>query len=208
MRKILIFGEYGGKPLEWFVVDESDTYLTLWCRSTVATLPYAQGFSPYYDESSVRDFLENEFYEKAFSPEEKEKILQTELDLSENQTYYGAFNGGATAYRRPNISARAYLLSPREMIKTYALTEEEIFRADAEKLWTRSPFSLQTVSLVNCEKEIFDGKSPYFYVSESYNPRTDEIVSSNVPFSAYPNREHGVVPAVRIMRSAFKDTTQ
>lgn len=200
MRKSITFGALDGKKLEWLVIDDDGDALTLWCRSAVAKMSYAKSYSPFYDESGVRDFLENELYEKAFSPDERAKILQTELDLSENQTYYGAFNGGATAYRREPITARIYLLSAREIIKTYAIEAEEIYRAEAQMLWTRSPFSEQTVSLVNCKREILDGKSPYTYISESYNPISDTYNSTTVPYSAYPTAEHSVVPALRIKK--------
>ena len=200
MRENIKLGSWNGQTLEWLVVDRDDTSLTLWCKQTVAKMPFHQKFREYYSESIIRPFLEGEFYENAFSNEEKAKILDTVVDCSGNQTYDGALGAGASIYRCDPITAKVYLPSVREIMKTYALTNEEIYRADTERFWTRSANGHQTVSLINCSAEILSGKSPYTYDTESYNPIRDDYVTLTTPYFAYTNKEHSIIPVIRIKK--------
>ncbi len=200
MRKTVLFGSWEGKPLEWLVLQEDDTTLTLFCKQTVGTMPFSQKCCAYYAESDVRAFLEGEFYQTAFSPAEKTRIKETELDCTEYQTYYGAVSAGATAYRREPLTARVFLLSVREIMKTYALTPEELYRPSAAKFWSRSPYNHQDVSLIYCGDGILRGESPYTYESSSYDYTVDEIKTSTVPYSTYANKPSAVIPALRIAK--------
>ena len=200
MRENVKLGSWNGQSLEWLVVDGDDTSITLWCKQTVARMPFHKNFCEYYSESIIRPFLEGEFYENAFSTEEKAKILETAVDCSEKQTYYGTVSTGSLRYRCDPITAKVYLPSVREIMKTYALTNEEIYRADTERFWTRSPNGRQSVSLINCSKEILNGKSPYTYDTECYNPIRDDFVTLTTPYFADTNKEHSIIPVIRIKR--------
>ena len=200
MRKTILFGTWKDQPLEWLVIEETDTALTLWCKKVVANMPFSAEASAYYEESDVRAFLEGEFYEQAFSAKEKAQIIPTTLDMTEYQTYYGAVGVGATAYRRDSLTLPVFLLSVREIMKTYALTNEEIYHPDGGKLWTRSPESHRAVSLVDCTADILRGESPYTYESRSYDHTTGMVDSQTFPYFAFANSKNSVVPALRIRK--------
>lgn len=202
MREKITFGTWEGEPLTWLVLEETETECTLWCTRNVKTMPFSQSEKPtaYYAESDVRRFLQTEFYEAAFSEEEKARILETELDCTEYQTYYGAVGVGATAYRREPLGERVYLLSVREIMKTYALTKEELADGKRGLIWTRSPDSHTSVSLVDCTAGILRGDDPYTYETRSYDHTTGMVDSMTFPYTSYPTNNDCVVPAVRIRK--------
>ena len=200
MREKMIFGSWDGKPLEWLVLDKDGESLTLWCCRSVADMRFAEGYSPFYAESGVRRFLNDEFYSKAFSDVEKERILLSEIDMSERQTYFGTVSYGLPLFRREPLEERVYLLSVREMMSTDALTPDELYQVGKGKIWTRSPEMQQTVSTVHIDDEILKGKSPYVTVTESYDYMSDTVKSSRSPNSVYPTAIRGVVPTVRIRK--------
>lgn len=200
MKESVTFGSWQEKPLEWLIINDDGASLTLWCKQAVTKMTFSESCSGYYAESDVRRFLEGEFYENAFSEEEKARILKTELDCTEYQTYYGAVGVGATAYRREPLCDHVFLLSIREIMKTYALTNEEIYHENAGTLWTRSPESHRSVSLVNCSAEILRGESPYTYESRSYDHTTGMVDSTTFPYFGFATNTSSVVPAVRIKK--------
>ena len=200
MRRNITFGKWENKPLEWLVLEETETTLTLWCKRVVANMTFNESNSAYYEESNVRSFLENEFYEKAFTESEKKCIIPTELDCTEKQTYYGAVGAGATAYRRNSFMATVFILSVREIMRTYALTNEEIYHPDGVMFWTRSPNSHRSVSLVCCGKEILEGESPYTYESKSYDHTTGMVDSMTFPYDLFATGTSNVIPAIVIKK--------
>ena len=202
MREKITFGTWGGEPLEWLVIAQTETDRVLWCERSVASIPFSLGEKPtaYYAESDVRRFLGQDFYEGAFSEEEKTHILETELDCTEYQTYHGAVGVGATAYRREPLNERVYLLSVREIMRTYALTKEELANGKRGLIWTRSPDSHTYVSLVDCTAGILRGESPYTYETRSYDHTTGMVDSMTFPYTSYPTSLHSVVPAVRLRK--------
>ena len=202
MRETVIFGNWDGKPLEWLILSDDGNALTLWCMNVIKVMPFSkEQCSAYYAESDVRAFLEGEFYETAFSTKEKARIKDTELDCTEYQTYYGAVGVGATDYRKEPLTTRVFLLSIREIMKTYALTPEEIYHPSASMIWTRSPESHKCVSLINCSKDILSGReNPYSYESRSYDHTTGMVDSTTFPYFTFANSPSGVVPALRIAK--------
>ncbi len=200
MRKTVTFGAWAEEPLEWLVLSEDEESLTLWCRRVVKKMAFCEKNSPFYAESDARVFLAGEFFETAFSEGEKARVLPTELNMHESETYYGAITAGALNLRREPITERVFLLSIRDIMKTYSISNDEIYKDGCDMLWARSPFTSGMPSLVDCSDAILRGKDPYTYISESYDYMSDTVKSSKVPHSAYPNRIYGIVPAVRIRK--------
>ena len=200
MKESMEFGTWQGHPLEWLIINEDSESLILWCKQAVAKMAFSENKSAFYAESDVRRFLEGEFFENAFSSDEKARILKTEIDCTEYQTYYGAVGVGASAYRREPLCDRVFLLSIREIMKTYALTNEDIFHKDCGFLWTRSPESHSSVSLVYCSAGILRGEDPYTYESRSYDHTTGMVDSTTFPYSGFANNISSVIPAVKIKK--------
>lgn len=77
-RRIVKLGKWNNQPLEWEVLQEDDFKELVVCRTAIATRRF-DGTSNDWKNSELRKFLQEEFYEKAFSTEEKQKIVNTKL---------------------------------------------------------------------------------------------------------------------------------
>ncbi len=81
--------ENGTEPIEWVVLAVEDQKALVISRYALAYLPYASG-SPTatWDTSYVREWLNHDFYENAFSDEEKRQILLSFLDNTPDASKY------------------------------------------------------------------------------------------------------------------------
>lgn len=75
-----VFGNYKGKPLEWYILEDDGDAYTLLAKNGVEYCEYTTeermpDGKPNYDYSLVREFLNKEFYQNAFSESEKKDIL-------------------------------------------------------------------------------------------------------------------------------------
>ena len=111
----LFFGKYpqslnstSAKPIEWVVLDKQDDKMLIMSRFCLVNKFYSEkGNDPSWENSTIRSWLNSEFYENAFSNEEQRKILQIDLD---NGDY-------------PSTRDRIFLLSEQE-IKQYFTNRE------------------------------------------------------------------------------------
>lgn len=96
----ITFGKYYDKdknsmvPLRWIVCDHNteDDSLTLICERSVRTMIFSKNQDCSWDESDIHDFLNGEFYEKAFTDAEKDMILNQDDDLGDrNPVYNGKY---------------------------------------------------------------------------------------------------------------------
>lgn len=99
-----LFGEYeqdgnlenGPEPIEWIVLRNKDNTLYAISKYGLENKPYHDINEPVtWEECSLREWLNGEFYEEAFSKEEKAMILETELQNADNP-YYGTPGGNDT----------------------------------------------------------------------------------------------------------------
>ena len=83
--KSINFASIDGKEIEWLVVDEDDESMTLLSKYILDVAPYnIGGGSTTWEKSSIRKYLNEEFYDKVFTSDEKEKVLDSFLDNNEN----------------------------------------------------------------------------------------------------------------------------
>lgn len=89
----IFFGSYeqdyntknGMEELEWIVLERKDHNLLLLSKSILDMKPYKQDmeksapFSAIWETSSIRDFLQNDFFTLAFTSEEQSRIQEIEL---------------------------------------------------------------------------------------------------------------------------------
>lgn len=145
---IVTFGNYNG-ALEWLVIGEKDDRLLLITKDCIEALPYNNERKKVTWEScDLREWLNGDFIEKAFSEEERKIIVSTELENPDNKRPDGAIGG-------KNTTDRAFLLSHDEVIKYFPdgfniytepspSAEKEIaeYEIDGREIWwwwTRSP---------------------------------------------------------------------
>ena len=146
---LVTFGNYNG-ALEWLVIGEKDDQLLLITKDCIEALPYHNERKKVtWADCDLREWLNNDFIEYAFSGEEKMFISGAVLENPDNKRYGGGIGGNKT-------SDLVFLLSHDE-IKEYfpngfniyteptAEAEKEIFKDkgnDGREFWywwTRSP---------------------------------------------------------------------
>lgn len=104
-------------PIEWLVLDVQDTKAFLISRYALDTQPYNTVFTNVtWETCSLRSWLNNSFYNAAFSSAEKDAVLVTECNNSKSQGPERCADGGK------NTKDKVFLLSNAEAMK-YFLNE-------------------------------------------------------------------------------------
>ena len=118
---IITFGTYeqdnvtenGAEPIEWIVVDVFDGKATLLSKYGLDAKSFHEDGTKgiYWEDCSLRNWLNSEFFEIAFDEKEQEQILTTRLDNHSNATY-NVKDGAVT-------EDKVYLLSIDELYQIY-----------------------------------------------------------------------------------------
>lgn len=120
---IVIFGAYeqdnissnGMEPIEWFVLDQKDGKLLLLSKYALDCKGYNEGWEETnWENCTLRNWLNNEFYNTAFSEVERTNIAVTFV-VNVDNLYYGTKGGN-------NTYDKIFLLSIEEML-TYFETD-------------------------------------------------------------------------------------
>ncbi|MGX7112224.1 DUF6273 domain-containing protein [Gemella cuniculi] len=101
------------EPIEWIVLEESGDKVLLLAKNCIDSLPWHKTHEAItWDKSDIRTWLNGEFLQKAFTPEEQDSILTTDLDNSDNLKY------GTTVGE--NTKDKVFLLSGAEVEKYFS----------------------------------------------------------------------------------------
>ena len=112
--KTFLFGRYeqedekeGEEPIEWVVLAKEDDRMLVISKYGLHAQPYnLSGEKTFWNSSSIRNWLQDEFYEYAFSEDEKPHILLTENDVDHDTD--------AKSYQGYDSSDYVFLLSVTE----------------------------------------------------------------------------------------------
>lgn len=107
-EKTVSFGNYQNEKIEWYVLDQKDGNTLLLSVHALDSRPFNDGPAT-WDNSSLRSWLNGEFYEDAFDSTEQQKIQTTKLDNGDDLKY-GTKTG-------ENTEDRVFLLSASEAEK-------------------------------------------------------------------------------------------
>ena len=78
----------GSEPMEWYVLDLQDDQMLLLGKYGFDSKKFDEsGNGQSWENASIRRWLNSEFLNKAFSPQEKEALLLTSVDNAPNQGY-------------------------------------------------------------------------------------------------------------------------
>lgn len=100
----IIFGTYeqdgnlenGPEPIEWQIVHEGDGKIFLMSRYILDVQPYnTEAINVTWETSSLRNWLNNDFYNTAFSDSDKNQIITASISTPDNP-YYGTEGGNDT----------------------------------------------------------------------------------------------------------------
>ena len=99
----ILFGKYyfenekSVQPIEWVVLENSDTDMLLISKYCLDTIKYCESSSSHggtecciWENSYLRNWLNNSFYSKSFSEKEKQNIIEMEIvtDKMQNKTLH------------------------------------------------------------------------------------------------------------------------
>lgn len=122
-------GEYpAGAPITWLVLEKKGQELLLLSELALDAKPFSQASfgtetTNEWNESSLRTWMNSEFYSEAFSDEEREMILDDTHD-----TYKKSSNGEEETLPATD---KVFLLSAREVKKYYPQDRDRICKASA-----------------------------------------------------------------------------
>ena len=145
---IVILGDYNG-ALEWLLIGKEEDKILLITKDCIEALPYhGTRTAIRWDKCDIREWLNKDFIEEAFSEEEKMLICETVLENPDNKRPGGAKGGFET-------TDRVFLLSHDEVLEYFKdgfniyteptpsaesnLTKYEIDGKEVWWWWTRSP---------------------------------------------------------------------
>jgi len=100
------------EPIKWRILSESNGEALILCESILANKRY-HADSNNYMNSEIRAWLNNEFYNTAFSELQQQLIQVTEVDNSVDSTGYDP-----NPYACANTNDKIFLPSNREMLNT------------------------------------------------------------------------------------------
>ena len=125
-----VFGSYeqdnddsdGTEPIEWIILAERDDSVLLLSRYALAAQPYYELYrTRYWKDCDLRVWLNGTFLQEAFSAEEQDAILLTEVDNGSSQGYAPWISSGCE-----NTSDRIFVLSYTEAMTYFASDEERM----------------------------------------------------------------------------------
>ncbi len=160
-RKQLMLGSYyinddkTKEPLLWDILEEKDGKALIISQKIIYAKNYGSGTSK-YDSSLVRNWINNDFYNVAFSENEKKRILITSVDNSASST-----GETSNAFACNNTTDKMFLLSVSEVGTYYigdrdrkaegtpyaiqhGLYEPKVLDDKSSVWWLRSPFPFST----------------------------------------------------------------
>ena len=108
-------------PIKWQVLDVRDNRAFVISKYGLDAKPYNTQFTGItWEKCTLRTWLNNDFYNKAFSKTEQSAILTTTVDNSKSQGYSGWSTSGGN-----NTQDKIFLLSYAETNKYFGVTWED-----------------------------------------------------------------------------------
>ncbi len=119
--RTITFGSYKGEDIEWIVLESGDNGRLLLSKYAIDYRPYecTDGFLKSWETAMLRTWLNEDFFEEAFSEEEKSKILWNETEVYDTRKR-GYFS--AETVKGKTQLERVFLLSRDEVAKYYGKT--------------------------------------------------------------------------------------
>lgn len=198
----VVFGAYeqdgdtanGAEAVEWLVLDVTDGKALLMSRYGLAAMPYNETEEAMtWENCSLRKWLNGEFYETAFSEEEKTEIVLTKLENKDNEEY-GIEGGNDT-------EDKVFLLSVDEAKKYFAADTvvEGGRNYNTERAAKPSAYAATKPLTIVTNGSWYDGSSPYWLRSPGVLNHIAAVVDYNGEIYAFG---HGVGEPKDMVRPA------
>lgn len=158
----------GSEAIVWFVLNKSDSEMTLLSKYGLDTVPYnTVNCSTTWENCSLRAWLNDDFYNAAFSDEEKELIKTTTVDKNGNSKH--SINGGA------KTKDKIYLLSMDDVINASYGFDQDYHWLDIKRRCGITPYALANGAGVG-DEQTKDGISGGYWWLRSLGKSSDKTV--------------------------------
>ena len=191
---VVTFGRYeidgneqnGKEEIEWIVLEDDGEEMLLMSKEALDEKPYNEKYtmSVTWEQCSLRNWLNNDFYNAAFSGEEKNMIVLSDVENVDNPN--GTDGGSST-------KDRVYLLSIDEA--SWYLPTDDMRRSEATAYAVKNGVSVHAFD--NCGWWL---RSPGTYASEAADVTSTGAVRSTGLYVS--NNCNGVRPVIRVKKSA------
>ena len=153
----ITFGTYGGEDIVWLVLDSTDNGVLVLSKYVIDYGTFdGDDVMRSWQSTRLQPWLNEDFYEQAFTDEEKEKILWTEVEINDHLTDFASGYPTEDMYRDPALN-RVFLLSMEELYfysnkltTCYCEATDYAVSKGADKIdcdwWVRGPCEIQRTS--------------------------------------------------------------
>ena len=189
------------EPISWTILDESKGLIL--CDMIIDSQQYDVSWND-YEDSDIRAWLNDNFYNTAFTTLQKNIIKTTRVDNSarstfpnNNETYW---NGGVNTYAFGKTYDKVFLLSQQEVTNSIYGFDEDIYYADTARCKKTTDYA-QSQGCNTSTFYIGNGwwwlRSPLFDGS-TYSCRVNVDGDSQYGYYYVDYTGNGVVPALQI----------
>ena len=158
---VIPYGVWEGRPLLWRVLDREGDKRLLLAEEIVARQPYNKTYdNTYWQTSTLRRWLNQAFFQKAFTVQERSRILNTGMKSPPNPRYLTS-GGGDTV-------DKLFLLE-LEQLEQYLPTDAD--RALGHWWWVRSPgLNILSAASVYEDGSVYDAGNNIHYADGGVRP--------------------------------------
>ena len=126
------------EPIRWVVLTDNYSGKKLLHSEKILIVQRYDDASNNYENSEIRSWLNGDFYNTAFTDEEKNSIADTNVDNSARSTNTDAnptqWIGGANPCACDNTTDRVFLLSEQEVTRSaYGFAEYNVYKGDSNE---------------------------------------------------------------------------
>ncbi len=187
------------EPIKWRILNESGGTALILCESIIANKRYDDSSNNYMN-SEIRAWLNNEFYNTAFTALQKELIQITNVDNSVYSTGYDS-----NPYACANTNDKIFLPSYREMVNSAYGFNSNSSAYDTARRRLTSDYSRATGAYMNTDTGYYYGNG-YWWLRSPDNIYSLYALfvyrSGDVVYKYYVyDTIYGVVPALKIQLS-------
>ena len=187
------------EPIKWRILNESGGTALILCESIIANKRYDDSSNNYMN-SEIRAWLNNEFYNTAFTALQKELIQITNVDNSVYSTGYDS-----NPYACANTNDKIFLPSYREMVNSAYGFNSNSSAYDTARRRLTSDYSRATGAYMNTDTSYYYGNG-YWWLRSPDNIYSLYALfvyrSGDVVYKYYVyDTIYGVVPALKIQLS-------
>lgn len=193
-KETVVFGNYAGQEIAWLVLAETDEKQLLISRDALDARAYHDRQEPAtWENCSLREWLNEDFYREAFTDEERAKICLTEVCADDNPEW--KVDPGS------DTEDHIFLLSIKEA--------EQYFDADGDRICRPTQHALDQGAWYAVEPEDYEGVCNWWLRTPGYAPRSEGYLAAFVHFTGaiktngigtYNHKEYCVRPAMWVKK--------